>query len=242
MLHRCLHAFGSMLVHIFMICSTLIFAQLFDDAFSQFWIPKWLPKWPKNDLNWAPKRLQETSKFIFSPKRSFWEPLARFGYLCTPCWHNFYGFCAYLNSVLGSNFVDLESILIDCHAFAIILGCSFVNIIWKNGVREGVGKSTVSSITLLSIKASFSITTSDWHGAALLCNLDKLTLGPKLVSCNKTTTARRPMDLFEIWKLILEAGVEIYNPQVSKHDLKRFWKYWNSGFAALDWEDMLLRP
>ena len=47
-----------------------------------------------------------------------------------------------------------------------------------------------------------------------------LTLGPKFFFCNKMTTARRPMDVFEIWDLILEAGIEIYNLAVSKHDLK----------------------
>ena len=47
-----------------------------------------------------------------------------------------------------------------------------------------------------------------------------MTLGPKFFFCNKMTTARRPMDLFEIWKRIQEAGIEIYNLAVSKHDLK----------------------
>ena len=49
-----------------------------------------------------------------------------------------------------------------------------------------------------------------------------MTLGPKFFFCNKMITARRPMDLFEIWDLILKAGIEIYNLAVSKHDLKPF--------------------
>ena len=51
------------------------------------------------------------------------------------------------------------------------------------------------------------------------------------------TTARRPMDLFEIWIRILKAGVEIYNLTASKHDLKPsgtfFWKFaCDLGFAG----------
>ena len=49
-------------------------------------------------------------------------------------------------------------------------------------------------------------------------------LAPKFFFCNKMTTARRPMDLFEIWDQIQKAGIEIYNLAVSKHDLKPFFR------------------
>ena len=59
-----------------------------------------------------------------------------------------------------------------------------------------------------------------------------LTLGPKFFFCNKMTTARRPMDLFEIWDLIPEAGIEIYNLAVSNQDLKHFSKSDILGFTS----------
>ena len=47
-------------------------------------------------------------------------------------------------------------------------------------MAEGLGKSTVSKLTLFSSKPFFSTKTSDWHGADLLCNLDKSNLGSEI--------------------------------------------------------------
>ncbi len=58
----------------------------------------------------------------------------------------------------------------------------------------------------------------------LVPNLSMSLILPKAL-CNQMTTARRPTDLFEIWDLILEAGIETYNLSVPKHDLKRLNKY-----------------
>ena len=65
-----------------------------------------------------------------------------------------------------------------------------------------------------------------------------LTLGPKFFFCNKMTTARRPMDLFEIWDLIPEALVEIYNLAASNQDLKHFSKSDILGFASSVFMDL----
>ena len=115
------------------------FRTAFRRRFFSILIPKWLPKWPKNEpikLPRASKRRQDATFFF---KKSFWEPLARFGYFWTPFWHHFYGFCMYFISVLGSKFVGLEPILNDFHAFCDHFGLHF-NIIWKIGVRGGGGK------------------------------------------------------------------------------------------------------
>ena len=66
-----------------------------------------------------------------------------------------------------------------------------------------------------------------------------LTLGPKFFLCNKMTTARRPMDLFEIWDLIPEALVEIYNLAASNQDLKHFSKSDILGFTSSVFMDVL---
>ena len=52
--------------------------------------------------------------------------------------------------------------------------CAFFPKTWGG---EG-GESITFKITLFSIKPFFTTTTSDWHGADLLCNLDKECLNP----------------------------------------------------------------
>ena len=69
---------------------------------------------------------------------------------------------------LGASFGRLGPQSIYCFASVLNSFSSFP----KNWGGEGVG-STISKITTpLSITSFFSTKTSDWHGAALLCNLD----------------------------------------------------------------------
>ena len=112
------------------------FRTAFRRRFVSILIPKWLPKWPKNEPIKLPRASKRRQDATFFSKKSFWEPLARFGHFWTQAWDHFYGFGAYFISVLGSKFVGLEPILNDFHAFCDHFGLHF-NIIWKIWVGRG---------------------------------------------------------------------------------------------------------
>ena len=59
-LHRFVHAFGPILAHIFITFSTPIFAQLFDDVFSEFWCQNG----SQNDLKMLQLSSQGTSRDV----------------------------------------------------------------------------------------------------------------------------------------------------------------------------------
>ena len=87
---------------------------------------------------------------------------------------------------------------------------------WDRDLQSGSVKTRFKAIFQMS-KVWFCSLAQRWYA---LPKKQYLTVGPKFFFCNKMITARRPMDLFEIWDLIPAAGIETYNLAVSKHDLK----------------------
>ena len=147
-----LDAFG----HNFNTFWRLCFADTLDGVFCCFCMPKSLLKWSKNhpvELPLVPK----TSKIHnFSRKGRFGSVLGRLVIFGRPIW---------------SRFRPIYALFSACFAcFSQI----FKHFTVFRRIGVGKGGAQFSRSHSLAFKLFFSTKTSDWHGADLLCNLDKI--------------------------------------------------------------------
>ena len=145
-----------------------------------FWSKKDAQNGPKITPKSTPVRPRAASGFLASSghlwTRLFWDFWCQNGsqndlkiYQSSPRWCPGSAKCrTFLQTVaLGASFGRLGPQSIYCFASVQNSFSSFP----KNWGGEGVG-STISKVTPFSITTFFSTKTSDWHGAALLCNVD----------------------------------------------------------------------
>ena len=144
-------------------------------------MPKIDPKWPQNRPKCVPGRSLASWLHLASCGHTFFSDFwCQNGsqndlkiYQSSPRWCPGSPKCrTFLQTVaLGASFGRLGPQSIYCFASVQNSFSSFP----KNWDGEGVG-STISKVTPFSITTFFSTKTSDWHGAALLCNLDMINI------------------------------------------------------------------